>query len=97
MPVYVDAARHDFGRMKLGHMVADTPEELHNMAELLGLRREWYQRLASWPHYDVSLSKRRLAIHHGAKTLTTRELGRKIKELRECPVRGPLWRADAQK
>lgn len=38
---------------KMGHMVSDTNlEELHNFAQEIGLKREWFQdkRL---PHYDL--------------------------------------------
>lgn len=51
----------------MSHMTADTVEELHAMAERLGLRR-WYQGppKTSIPHYDVSEGKRQQAIRLGA-------------------------------
>lgn len=91
MTVYVDKAQHSFGRMRLGHMIADRPDELHEMARKLGLKEEWYQWAASWPHYDVSLLKRREALLLGAATLDRRELARKIRELRADPT---LWLED---
>lgn len=76
MPVYLDKARNEFTpmrghgrRMIMCHMIADTPEELHAMAEKIGMRREWYQDKSSFPHYDVSLSRKRQAIRDGAIVL----------------------------
>lgn len=55
------------------HMVADSLEELHEFAGLLKLDRKWFQP-RSWPHYDLSPHKRALAIEHGAKPVTGRDL-----------------------
>ena len=70
MTVYVDDPRHPLGRMKMCHMLADTVDELHDMAESLGLKLEWFQG----DHYDVSLAKRKLAVSMGAKEVTSRDL-----------------------
>jgi len=56
--------------MKMSHMIADTPDELHAMADAIGLSRRHYQK----DHYDVSMSLRRKAIARGAVELTLREL-----------------------
>lgn len=68
MACYVDDVRFPFRGMVMCHLWADTPEELHAFAARLGLRRDWFQRppKASWPHYDVSLSKKADAIRLGA-------------------------------
>jgi hypothetical protein len=67
VPVYVDKAMNHYGRMIMCHMIADTPEELHAMAEKLGLLREWFQQppKASFPHYDVAKLKRAAAVKAG--------------------------------
>jgi hypothetical protein len=73
MTVYVDAVFIPYGRMKMCHMIADTEDELHAMADKIGLKREWFQG-GSKPHYDVSKGKRIEAIRHGAIEVTVREL-----------------------
>lgn len=74
MTVYIDNANLKFKGMRMCHMVADTPAELHEMADKIGLRRSWFQDKSSIPHYDVSLSKKALAIMHGAEPITSKEL-----------------------
>ena len=51
-------------------MLADTDDELHDMAETLGLKLAWFQG----DHYDVSLAKRKIAVSMGAKEVTSRDL-----------------------
>jgi len=83
MTVYVDDMYKypmgQFGRMKMSHMVADTEEELHAMADKLGLARKWYQG----DHYDVSLGVRYRAISLGAEQVTLRQLGLMMLKRRE--------------
>jgi len=54
-------------------MVADTEEELHEMADKIGMRSAWFQA-GSRQHYDVSKGKRKLAIENGAIEITIKEL-----------------------
>lgn len=81
MSVYVDNARNKFGRMRMCHMMADSLDELHAMADRIGLKRTWFQPQSS-PHYDVSLEKRKLAIQYGAIEVDRRQLVEIIKRLR---------------
>lgn len=82
MSVYVDNAENKFGRMVMCHMIADTLEELHLMAAKIGMRREWFQDHPEHPHYDLSKSKRALAVKNGAVEVNTYELIKIIREKR---------------
>lgn len=74
MVVYVDDMRAPYGRMVLCHMVADSDDELHGMADAIGLPRKWFQG----DHYDVCREKRALAVSLGAREITQREAGRMV-------------------
>ena len=82
MAVYVDNARISYGRMRMSHMLADTVSELHAMADRIGIQRRWFQSGSSVPHYDICLSKRRLALQCGAVEVDRRELATLVKRLR---------------
>lgn len=68
MPVYVDDVRIPYSGMIMCHMWADTPAELHAMADAIAIKRTWFQAppKASWEHYDICLSKKLIAIYRGA-------------------------------
>lgn len=68
MAVYVDRAEWPYGRMVMCHMIADSLDELHAMADRIGIQRRWFQGPPKHrtPHYDICKAKRRLAIQHGA-------------------------------
>jgi hypothetical protein len=83
MPVYVDMACNNFRRMVMCHMIADTPAELHDMAERIGMRREWFQP-TSFPHYDVAKGRREQAVRLGAIECSRREFMAHLKRIREC-------------
>lgn len=77
MTVYVDDMRRPFGRMRMSHMLADTSAELDQMADRIGVERRHKQAAGTWQeHYDVSDSKRELAIGAGAVAITLRDAGR---------------------
>jgi hypothetical protein len=69
--VYVDDMRAPYGRLIMCHMVADTDDELHAMADRVGVARKWHQG----DHYDIALSKRALAVKCGAREITLRQCG----------------------
>lgn len=69
-----------FGRMKMSHMWAPDFDDLHKMADAIGLARRWFQANASTPHYDVSMSLRTKAIELGAEPVTMKELVRIMRD-----------------
>jgi hypothetical protein len=79
MTVYVDNARHPYGRMLLCHMVADTTAELLYMADRIGVARRHIQHVnTEREHFDICQSKRALAVKAGAREITQRQLGRRL-------------------
>ena len=79
MSVYIDNYGAPFGRMIMCHMMADTTEELLDMVDKIGVRRKWIQKAGTyWEHFDVCLSKRDLAIQHGAIELSPKDLVRRM-------------------
>jgi hypothetical protein len=66
MAIYVDNARIEWRGRRWCHMVASSLDELHAFAIELGLRSEWFQESASYPHYDITLETRAIAIAKGA-------------------------------
>lgn len=57
------------------HLYADTEEELHWFAGMLGLKRSWFQtpEETGLAHYDLTASKRRLAVALGARQQSIQE------------------------
>ncbi len=62
------------------HMVGDNTEELHEMAQALGLRR-YFQDRGRYPHYDISRSKRRVAVGLGAVEVDERQIIRVVRSV----------------
>jgi hypothetical protein len=87
MAVYVDELLNygyqDWRQGAWCHMIADSLEELHAMADRIGMHREWFQNKPDHPHYDLRPPSRELAVQYGAVELSTFELVRKLKEIRE--------------
>lgn len=71
MAVYIDNARIPYRRMLMNHMIADTIDELHAMADAIGLKRSWFQSDASFPHYDLCLEYKAKAVALGAIDVPT--------------------------
>lgn len=62
--------------MVMCHMLADSDEELHAMAALIGVQRKWHQSPPRHDsHYDIAMSKRAIAVKAGAQEITWRQAG----------------------
>jgi hypothetical protein len=57
-----------------GHMLANDLDALHAMADRLGLKRTWFQGDKTFAHYDLTASKRKLAVAAGAVEIGLGEL-----------------------
>ena len=91
MPVYVDDMAAPYRGMKMCHMVADTDDELHAMADQIGVSRRWHQKPGTpHSHYDVCLTKRALAVKLGAQEITRRETGLLILKKRAALAGPPV-------
>lgn len=89
MTVYVDqitdyrgAVGGYVGRVsqKWCHMTADTLDELHAMADKIGLRRGWFQQshLLHLCHYDLTPSRRAAAVQAGAVEIKSMDRARQL-------------------
>lgn len=87
MAVYVDDMyKYRMGRFRgyrMSHMIADSHEELMDMANQLGLKVEWLQHEGTpKEHFDIPVHKRAQAIRLGAKAVGMKELVRIIRSKR---------------
>lgn len=74
MAVYVDDMNAQYGRMRMSHMLADSDEELHAMADRIGVARKWHQAPPRHDsHYDIALSKKALAVEAGAVEISWKQ------------------------
>ena len=81
MTVYVDDAVFPWRGRRWAHLMADTLDELHAFASLLGLPRHAFQDRTSGAHYDVPAELRERAIELGAVPISRhvdRELVRRV-------------------
>lgn len=101
MTVYVDnmsdTKMGKLGRMKMSHMIADTHEELMDIAAKIGLQSRWIQKAGTpQEHFDVSLSAKRKAVENGAVQITMRELAIKIRYKRKSDTVTNKTKIDAE-
>jgi hypothetical protein len=88
MSVYLDNLVHwnwmIRGRRVMScHLIADSKEELiHFATKNLAMKESWYQP-KSTPHFDLTKSRRDVAILHGAIPLQRREFVQKLREIQQ--------------
>lgn len=93
MSVYVDPPAWPLGRMKMCHMISDSDDELHAMADKIGVARGWFQGWDKhkYGHYDICKSKRTIAIKYGAIEIDRRtcvKIVARMSEARTAAVKG---------
>ncbi|MBL4789098.1 MAG: DUF4031 domain-containing protein [Kordiimonadaceae bacterium] len=83
MSVYVDTMKASFRGMVMCHMLADTHQELLEMADKIGMEHKWIQHAGSEKeHFDIPENKRTLALLFGAIEISRRDLVRLIRAKR---------------
>ena len=88
MSVYVDdmmvcVRNKNWRYSTVCHLIADTEEELHQMADQIGLRRSWFQKKNDQiPHYDLVRSKRVKVVRAGAVEISIKQFVKKLCEWR---------------
>lgn len=71
---FYETGAGNFGCMKMSHMIADTTEELLDMCDKIGVQKKWIQYFGEAnEHFDISISKRKLAIQSGAIEINFRK------------------------
>lgn len=87
MAVYVDdmykSPMGQFGKMKMSHLIADNQDELLDFVDKIGVQRKWIQKMDTpEEHFDIALSKRKLAVELGAIEITMREYAERVEQKR---------------
>lgn len=85
LAVYVDAPVWPFRGMMMCHMFAERVEDLHAMADRIGVQRRWFQNKPGFPHYDICKAKRALAVSAGAVEVDRRQFVAIVERLRQSP------------
>lgn len=73
MAVYIGTKEYKYGKMIMWHMVANTLEELHEMASSCGIVKRHFQD-GKRPHYDVCKESKQFAISKGAILVNDRNI-----------------------
>lgn len=87
MSVYIDPLRKcsinkEWHWKESCHMFADTLEELHAFAQKIGMKRDWFQN-KRLPHYDLTKTRRKIAIENGAVEVDLNWVKQKLKQTKK--------------
>lgn len=75
MAVYIDKINAKYKNMIMCHMLADTEQELVNMAKSIGVDPKWIQYQGTYKaHFDICLAKKEKALKLGAIEITHSQL-----------------------
>ena len=66
---------------KACHLLADSDDELHAAAQAIGLKRAWFQT-STLHHYDLTASKRKLALEQGATEVDRKWIAHRVRHKR---------------
>lgn len=85
--VYVDSMNATYRNMIMCHMMADTHEELLDMATKIGVAHKWIQYAGTYSeHFDICASKKIKALAAGATEIGWKQAGellqRKAKDMK---------------
>lgn len=88
MTCYVDAVHNYPGAglrfSEFCHLLADTREELHAMADSIDMPRRFFQDHPWRWHYDLPRHLRGRAVGNGARELTLHEVGALLRQRRRA-------------
>ena len=80
--VYIGTRKYKYRNMIMSHMIADSINELMNMADYLGIDRKYFQDKPGKPHFDISQTKKEIALESGnAIEISDKEIVLKLKNL----------------
>lgn len=69
------------GRETYAHLVADTYEELHKFAEILGVGKHFFHKSSKYHHYDISSKFYQKALDLGAQVVSSSTILRVSKQM----------------
>ena len=82
--VYIDNYEAPFQNMIMCHLIADSNQELLEFVDKINVNRKWIQHVGKYSeHFDICLSKKKLAIRFGAIEISPKELVGKMREKKE--------------
>ncbi len=84
MAVYVDNFNAKFQGMIMCHVIADSKLELLEFMDKIGVQRKWIQYEGTYnEHFDISLSKKKIALSKGAIEINFRDYANMVNERKD--------------